>query len=141
MASGHGARVFAAAFMMVGALWLGLTGLCTWNVVTSNGEFEGPSDWPIGLWCMLWSLLPIGLGLRVFAPPRVINWALALIGAAWTITCVVVAAGQVLGRPSDSAGFVLLTIMLLIGLAPGLAILLLGRAGLRSKARPARPVG
>ena len=49
MADDHNAKLGAAFVAVLGALWLTLTGLCTWSL-GHGSELNGM--WPIGLFCM-----------------------------------------------------------------------------------------
>ena len=54
----------AAVYTLCGALWLSLSGACTWNVAANGGSYGGL--WVIGLWFMSIGLLPLVVGLQTF---------------------------------------------------------------------------
>ena len=82
MADDHNAKLGAAFVAVLGALWLTLTGLCTWSL-GHGSELNGM--WPIGLFCMAPGLVPLTLGLRSLVPSRVLAAVLIVPGAAWLL--------------------------------------------------------
>ena len=83
MADDHNAKLGAAFVAVLGALWLCLTGLCTWSL--GNGGDEFSSAWPIGLFFMTPGLVLLALGLRSLVPSRVLAAILILPGVTWLL--------------------------------------------------------
>ncbi len=126
MDEARAAKVRATVYIVTGLLWLSLTGTCTWDV-SRGGEFG--SMWPMGLMFMSPGVAPLALGLRSFAPPRVLGAALIGLGAAW------IAFGVKLFIPAllqpgvlSNPGLILLVFFWAIFQAPGAAM---GWSGLK----------
>jgi hypothetical protein len=133
MAEKRADRTWAVGLIIAGGLWLALSGTCTWNYYRSNtGSWQSLAV--IGLWIMLWSVLPIGLGLRALLPSRIVDWGLCLIGAVWVVGWTIAWFMGVLGDSgANGTDFLVIALMLLVFLAPGLVTVVVGWSGLKPK--------
>jgi hypothetical protein len=74
--------VWDAAVAVVGALWILLTGTCTWKFGQS-GPYR--AMWPLGMAAVAVGLVPLVTGLRALVPGRrLVPWLVAG-GVAWLL--------------------------------------------------------
>ncbi len=133
MSEARDAKIRAAVYTLCGALWLSLSGACTWNVAANGGSYGGL--WVIGLWFMSIGLLPLVVGLQTFLPAKVLGWVLCMAGGAWLAFGAEWLAKALLS-PGGMQGesLVLLMTLWVIFEAPGGAMLLGGVSTLRRAA-------
>jgi hypothetical protein len=131
------AKIRAAVYATFGALWLALTGACTWTFASDGENFRG--FWVMGLWFMSAGILPLAIGLQSFLSRRVLGWALCVLGTAWLGLGLKLLADLVLDAIKNGVGngalLAAATLMWLVFLAPGVAMLWCGVATLKAKPR------
>lgn len=134
MGEAREAKIRAAVYATFGALWLTLTGACTWAFASDGENFR--SLWVLGLWFMSAGVLPLAVGLQSFLPQRVLGWALCVLGAAWLGFGLKLLVDLVLDaiktRGGNGALLVAAVLMWLAFLAPGIAMLWGGVATLKT---------
>jgi hypothetical protein len=120
-------------WLVVGLLWLSLTGACTFNVYRSDQTY---GFWWFGLYIVMAGLIPFFVGLRRVAGPRTAGAVLGLVATIWlVVTLVVVVQSAITSRtPSDLGQAIqLLIAACIILLGPPVAFLLWARSMLTAK--------
>ncbi len=133
-------KLGAAFVAVLGALWLTLTGLCTFSL-SRGSEFSGA--WPIGLFAMAPGLVLLAVGLKFFVPPRVLAAVLIIPGVAWLLSGVSLVI-PTLSRPvpfHSASDLGLGVAVWLVFQLPGALMVWAGLRNLKSKAPAAHGQG